>query len=224
MGRVRKKGRYEEEDRGDMEVLIAHDPMLAFDSDDDIDLGGGSNRRSSVGSGSSSSRSRSKNRNKKKEKEKEVNAEGQGDGEAAPDGEEIFFVEKIKDKRYQNDRWEFLLQWQGYGPEYDTWEPKENMDCDDLLEEFEAEWNKQPKFRLDFGEQARELIGLAVMNDKPQFLVMYKNSEQVELVPREIVNKYCPGLVIEYYENRQLALLDQSDNVDPDAPPELARE
>ncbi|CAL8124067.1 unnamed protein product [Orchesella dallaii] len=227
MGRGRKKGRYDD-DRGDMEVLIAHDPMLAFDSDDDLDLGGGeassSRRSTSVGSGGSSSRSRSKNRNKKKEKAPSDDSPEGADG-AEADGEEVFFVEKIKDKRYQNDRWEYLLQWQGYGPEFDTWEPKENMDCDDLLEEFEAEWTKHPKYRLDFGESAREVVGLAYLDDKPHFIVMYKTSEEAELVPQHLVNKNCPSLVIEFYENRQLGLVGQADDeADPDAPPVLARE
>lgn len=94
---------------------------------------------------------------------------------------------------------------------YDTWEPKENMDCDDLLKEFEENWQKKKKYRFDQGETARDIVGLALTPDKkPLFLVMYMGSDNVELVPPHECNKKFPHLVIEFYESRQLA-------IDPDA-------
>ena len=51
---------------------------------------------------------------------------------------EEYSVEKIVDKRKaKNGKVEYLLKWKGYGDKDNTWVPKEKMNCDQLIMDYE---------------------------------------------------------------------------------------
>lgn len=52
--------------------------------------------------------------------------------------EEEYVVERIVDKRKVKGVEEYLLKWKGYTDADNTWEPKDNLDCPDLIAQFEA--------------------------------------------------------------------------------------
>lgn len=54
------------------------------------------------------------------------------------DEQEEFTVEKILGKRIRSGRVEYLLKWNGFPDSDNTWEPKENLICQELLDEYEA--------------------------------------------------------------------------------------
>ena len=143
--------------------------------------------------------------------------------------EEEFSVEKVMDKRVgKNGKTEYLLKWKGYGEEDNTWEPKENLDCPELIDEFERVYGQkksmkpsadkrksmgggEPKAKRAAGERPRgfdrgldpeRIIGATDSSGELMFLIKWKGSDEADLVPAREANVKCPQTVIKFYEER----------------------
>ncbi|KAF8751812.1 hypothetical protein RHS01_08505 [Rhizoctonia solani] len=60
------------------------------------------------------------------------------------DGEEEYKVEGITDMEERDGKWYFRVKWKGYGPEENTWEPRENLkNAGKILKRYEEEMRRK---------------------------------------------------------------------------------
>ena len=144
------------------------------------------------------------------------------------DDGEVYEVEKILEKRKILGKKEYLIKWKGYDDQAeDTWEPVENLECDDKIKEFEkkrkasktgdkrkseAGGKKEPKKKkriekekvrgFDRGLTAERIIGATNEPGELAFLIKWVGSDEACLVPAEEANEKIPQLVIKFYQER----------------------
>lgn len=165
-----------------------------------------------------------------------------------------FVVEKIIRRRIFNGRVEYFLKWKGFTDAENTWEPEDNLDCPELIEEFLRnarfseeieEEQSEPGFvpKEEMTEQETEIscmqsqqqarsvqgnsdvlepndersdaptdlstylepeciIGSTDKQGELMFLVKWKNSDDVALLPAREASSRCPQMVIDFYEQK----------------------
>ena len=142
------------------------------------------------------------------------------DDSPVPEDIPDYSVEKVVDKRVGlKGKVEYLLKWKGYGDEDNTWEPKENLDCKDLIEIFEKKRKRKSgaggetaskKKKGDDDEprgfdrilEPERIIGATDISGELMFLIKWKGSREADLIPAKEANVKCPQTVIKFYEDR----------------------
>eukprot|EP00088_Acartia_fossae_P041801 TRINITY_DN4374_c0_g1_i3.p1 TRINITY_DN4374_c0_g1~~TRINITY_DN4374_c0_g1_i3.p1 ORF type:complete len:155 (+),score=69.67 TRINITY_DN4374_c0_g1_i3:53-517(+) len=145
------------------------------------------------------------------------------------DVEEDYEVEAIVNKRFKSGKVEYNVKWVGYPSSDNTWEPVENLECPELIEEYEKSKNskgptpgskrsksspnhvsnkklKSPpeKKKRGFarGLKAEAVVGATNDPGDLWLLVKWKGVDEAELVRAKEANMKIPQIVIKFYEER----------------------
>ena len=157
-----------------------------------------------------------------------MSKENSREGSPGAADEEEFIVERVVDKRVKNGKTEYFLKWKNYPDTENTWEPEENLECPDLIADYERlalakrqkEKERAEKRRAEGGDSKRRhapdekprgfdrgleperILGATDSGNELTFLLKWKGTDEADLVPARIANVKCPQVVIRFYEER----------------------
>lgn len=104
-----------------------------------------------------------------------------------------YVIEKVVDNRHRKKRVEYLIKWEGYSYNENTWEPAENIEPKSLITEYEKSKKSESK------APARKNLDEKVTQANPEEALRSGSSDDIEeYIVETIVDKKSKGRKIEY--------------------------
>lgn len=116
---------------------------------------------------------------------------------------ETYEVEKILDHRVDSmGRRRFWLKWKGYDYSENTWEKEEDLDCPELIAEYEQKYQALLKATTSKGkmiEKPHKVLDAYRQNGIVFYTVLYKSGKRANLTSSELC-KIHPSIAIRFLE------------------------
>ena len=120
--------------------------------------------------------------------------------------EEEYVVEKIITHRWTKfGRKEYYLKWKGYGEEYNTWEPVENLHCEQLINDYVSRTEGEKMVNKQKEEYVVEKIldHRWIMNGTKQFFLKWRGYPDSMNSWEPAENLHCQKLIEDYLRDRK---------------------
>lgn len=123
---------------------------------------------------------------------------------------EIFVVEAIRKHVYRNNKLLYYVKWQGYPESDNTWEPEENLFCEELLNKYKTkaglQYIQSPKIKTKtsgFNKKIAEILGITEgsTNFDMSFYVRLQGEMKCVELPLETIAEANPDMLIDFFES-----------------------
>lgn len=142
--RIRWKGYAAGDDTWEpKESLSCPDIIKKYEAENDVTPPAKGRGRPSGNAGDKRKGSSGNQKSAKKSKQ-----EGSDEDDDDDNDEKEYEVYRILDVAVKKGKREFLVHWKGWSSRHNTWEPEENLSCDDLIAKFDKDNAKNSKKEL----------------------------------------------------------------------------
>ncbi len=120
-------------------------------------------------------------------------------GSEPEEDEEEYEVERVVDKKVKHGKVEYFIKWKGYPDNENTWEPKENLECGDLIKEFEDRRREKQKRKEAAATAAAAAAAAAAEKRKREAMAaaeVKKRKKSEEGIPRGFDRLLDPEKII----------------------------
>lgn len=110
--------------------------------------------------------------------------------------EEEYEVEKCVDKRIVKGKTQYLIKWKGFDDTDNTWEPIENLECSELISEYEETLKKKNGKESKEKEVTKEEKKRKISTEKTETQTLKKPKTTHEVKARGFARKLKPEKII----------------------------
>lgn len=110
--------------------------------------------------------------------------------------EEEYEVEKCVDKRIVKGKIQYLIKWKGFEDTDNTWEPIENLECSELISEYEETLKKKNGKENKEKEVMKEEKKRKISTEKAETQTLKKTKTTHEVKARGFARKLKPEKII----------------------------
>jgi len=108
--------------------------------------------------------------------------------------ENEYEVETIRNRKIINGETFYLLKWKGYEEKYNTWEPDSNLNCPELIKEYEklkGNTNKRWRHHSIKKDQSIDIPEIKISNDTKKISLDIKKEKKNDKILIDLNNEKC---------------------------------
>ena len=112
--------------------------------------------------------------------------------------EQEYVVEAIRDHQFRKGTIYYLIKWDGYPEEDNTWEPEENLSCDSLLKEYK----KKHVYSINKQKSIAKIVGFKEGSTQQDiiYIVLFDGDTGFSEICSDTLKKWDIEKLIDFYE------------------------